>query len=201
MDKKKLFNISRYIAPCIIGLLCGITSFLIMDKISDKNVVVLAETPIVLERPKIIDDDCLDVFIKSVCEAEGVPYYFALAILHAENPDRNPSAVNVNTNGTLDLGLWQLNSDYIFVDFVANLWKSTDKFNWADPKSNTILAIRHIAWLFKFGFSDYQVAVAYNKGYTAAEKDTSGNNDYARRVLRKEIELLQEAAKDIRDSS
>jgi len=191
MFKKSL----KYIIPCFIGIVFGLITFLVINKMYAKEIVHI---PINLERPIVEDNDDLDSFIKSVCEAEGVPYYFALAILHAENPDRNPSAVNVNTNNTLDLGLWQLNSAYLFVDFVANLWKSTEEFNWADPKANTVLAIRHLSWLFKFGFTDYQVAVAYNRGYSAAERDTSGTNDYARSVLRKEMELLQEATKEKR---
>jgi len=154
------------------------------------------EIPVVkLERPKIEDAENIDNFIRSVCETEGVPYYFALAILSVENPDRNPSAIHQNEDETFDLGLWQLNSRWIFHDFVSRYWKVAEEFNWADPKDNTILAIRHMAWLFQFGFTDYQTAVAYNSGYSAAIIETTGTNTYALRVLRTEVELLQEAVK------
>jgi hypothetical protein len=179
-----------------IGILIGLAPICIIltSNKKDDNIVIITERT-GIERPAIEKAENLDDFIKSVCEAEGVPYYFAIAILAAENESRNPSAINQNEDKTMDLGLWQLNNHWLFHDFIDRHWKTTEEFNWADPKDNTILAVRHIAWLYEFGFTDYQVAVAYNKGYTVAQKSAIGTDSYALKVLRLEVELLQEVAK------
>jgi len=178
-----------YMLCIVAGIAVGLVPFIFLRPKAPEIPVII------LERPRIVDAENIESFIRSVCETEGVPYYFALAILSVENPERNPSAIHQNDDDTFDLGLWQLNSRWIFHDFVNRYWKIAEEFNWADPKDNTILAIRHMAWLFQFGFTDYQVAVGYNGGYSAAISETAGTNTYALRVLRTEVELLQEALK------
>jgi soluble lytic murein transglycosylase-like protein len=54
----------------------------------------------------------------------GVPPYLVLAIAYTENPSLDPSAAHKNNDGTLDLGIMQLNSSW---------YKDT---NWMDPETN-----------------------------------------------------------------
>jgi soluble lytic murein transglycosylase-like protein len=100
----------------------------------------------------------------------GIPPLLAYAILFAENSSLDPGAVNPNTNGTIDLGLWQLNDKYL-PSFVKAYWKHNRPFDWRDPLDNTELAIRHIGMLYKqVGKSVYWTFAAYNGGFTGRTK-------------------------------
>jgi len=93
--------------------------------------------------------------ILAIAAESGVPPNFALAIALKENPTLNPASINrVNDNGTLDLGVMQLNSSWF-------------KGNWRDPETNIRAGCRHIkALMGKPEINTFwAVAAAYNCGY------------------------------------
>jgi len=93
--------------------------------------------------------------ILSIAVEVGVPPNFALAIALKENPTLNPLAVNrVNDNGTVDLGVMQLNSGWY-------------KGNWKDPKTNIRAGCQQLKKLMGMPKINtyWAVAVAYNCGY------------------------------------
>jgi soluble lytic murein transglycosylase-like protein len=85
----------------------------------------------------------------------GIPPYFTLAIALTENDTLNPLAVSPqNENGTVDLGIMQLNSHYY------------GNINWADPETNIRTGCLHIKTLIETpGLNTYwDVAASYNCG-------------------------------------
>jgi len=89
----------------------------------------------------------------SIAAEVGIPPYFALSIALEENQSLDPMAVNINNDGSLDLGIMQLNSG----------WFNGD---WADPETNIRAGCRHIkALMYMPGINTFwQVAVCYNAG-------------------------------------
>ena len=91
----------------------------------------------------------------------------AVCILLKENPQLITDAVHTNTNGTVDVGLWQLNDKYLWSRFVPKYWQfesEFDPFNW---KMNTFIALHLIADLTKNLKVKDDVIMAYNCGTTA----------------------------------
>jgi len=115
--------------------------------------------------------------ILTIAAEVGVPPYFALAIAIEENKTLNPQAISpVNRNGTVDLGVMQLNSEYY------------GHINWHDPETNIRAGCLHIKSLMeKPELKTYwTVAIAYNCGYTRyLDSKTPPQNslDYADRVM------------------
>ena len=63
---------------------------------------------------------------KYICDKFGQDGDLALLVVHAENGTLNCGRVSpVNTNGTIDRGLWQLNSAYH--DFIPDCYANTDR--------------------------------------------------------------------------
>lgn len=63
---------------------------------------------------------------KYICKKFGNDCIVALAVVHSENGTMECDRVSrQNTNGTIDRGLWQLNSAYH--PFIDDCYKNTDK--------------------------------------------------------------------------
>jgi soluble lytic murein transglycosylase-like protein len=101
----------------------------------------------------------------------GVPPYLMVAIAEVES-NWNTNAININTDGTLDRGLMQLNTS----------WYTDD--NWADPETNITAAAKHILFLKSFAnFNWYQVCVAYNCGVARMNNPPEKSIAYAIKVF------------------
>ena len=90
-----------------------------------------------------------------------------IAILMKENPEFDPEATHKNENGTIDIGMFQLNDRYIWTTFKDAYWFDNielDPFNW---KHNTYLAVHHIDYLQKQLKVMDDVIMAYNCGIGA----------------------------------
>lgn len=68
---------------------------------------VQAVEPIEPEQPKIVPSNDIEAYI---LEVFGDEYSNAMAILSCENKGLNPKATNHNRNGSLDVGIFQINS-------------------------------------------------------------------------------------------
>lgn len=112
-------------------------------------------------------------FIESLCKDFNINPDIVIAILEAENPLLNESAINLNTNGTIDVGFFQLNDRSLYMSggFIEMWWafssiEDFDAFNW---KHNTYIAIRYINDLKRtFGENPYWIAAGYNAGSSRA---------------------------------
>jgi len=170
-------------------------------------VVLVLPDPAVTEGYDLTD---LNAYILKQCITVGVSYRFAAALLREENPDffkaaDGSAAAGVfrarhrNRDDSYDLGLWQLNENYLWSDFVPHYWHGIAAFDWENPYHNTYIAIRHIKWLYtviqdnwirkgmpQFPNSLYwETALAYNAGIARVLNmnipDVS--LDYASRVM------------------
>lgn len=91
----------------------------------------------------------------SACILQAVPINIAFAIAYTESRF-NPSALNVNTNGTVDIGLFQLNSDS---------FKSYTKDYLFEEKNNIKLGVYTLASRFKKYKNWIKAIISYNRGY------------------------------------
>ena len=126
------------------------------------------------------------VYIEALCKQCNVDADRAFAHLMQENPTFDEFAINRdNTNGTVDVGLFQLNDKYLWTDFVPRYWVEGvefDPFNW---KHNAYIAIHHMAWLQEKLKVEDDIIMAYNCGKTAVLNDkipTSTREDYLIKV-------------------
>ena len=152
------------------------------------------------------------LYIEEQCRIVGLNYFFALSLLQEENkaffrlfneiiPGKQAfEARNYhNNNGSSDLGLWQLNDNYLWADYIPNYWHHKTDFDWLNPYHNTYIAIRHIKWMYNviddFNIQNgiyqsintlyWKTAMAYNAGLSRVKSGSLPQNtlDYASRVL------------------
>jgi hypothetical protein len=82
-----------------------------------------------------------------------------------ENPEYNPEAISKpNTNGTLDLGLFQLNDYYLWTTFRNRYWFDNIELNPFNYKHNIYIALHHLKYLQDKLKVEDDVIMAYNGG-------------------------------------
>lgn len=95
-----------------------------------------------------------------------------VAILMRENPEFNPEATHRNDNGTIDVGMFQLNDYYLWTEFKSDYWFDNIELNPFNWKHNTYIALHHLKYLQdKFKVQD-DVIMAYNGGKGAVMNGT-----------------------------
>jgi hypothetical protein len=103
-------------------------------------------------------------YICDMCDELGMDSDLTVARLIVENPEFNPEVTHRNENGTIDVGLFQLNDYYLWTTFKTRYWFDNiqlDPFNW---KHNTYIALHHMKYLDdKFKVRDDAI-MAYNCG-------------------------------------
>jgi soluble lytic murein transglycosylase-like protein len=120
--------------------------------------------------------------ILKIAAEVGVPPNFALAIALTENEKLNPNAQSKpSANGTVDLGIMQLNSAYY------------GDIDWRDPETNIRAGCMHIKTLMQDRRLNtfWGVAVAYNCGIGRffGSGPPIESTRYADRVMEKYKEL------------
>jgi len=187
-----------------------------------ENVIGLAELPVfykpvnpVIARIPVVDEfDSKDIqlYIREQCHLVGLNYNFAVSLLREENPsffklaegstpqERVFNARNFNDNGSVDYGLWQLNGNFLWINFVPNFWHDLCDFDWTNPYHNSYIAVRHIKWLHtslqrhnnEKGVPQtanslyWETAMAYNAGLDTiryGSRPSDKTLDYASRII------------------
>ena len=113
----------------------------------------------------------MNVYLNQVCILQEVNIDLAYSILMIENPTLNALATNLNSNGTIDIGLFQMNDKYIWTEFVPKYWnkaRDPDMFNWRD---NMYIAVAHISDLYSVFQNPLETFYAYNGGRHATITD------------------------------
>lgn len=179
---KNLVRASIIIA-CFLAAIAytGFMSWWITRKNTLKEIGLVAQDILkVCEKPQSVEDfanpyaffldDEKAAYIMSLCEDFNVDCDLVIAILMRENPTLKTNAVgSINQNGTVDLGLFQLNDRCLFQKggFLDLFW-ATDfpEFDASNWKHNSYVAIRLIDSLTRtFGALAYEnIAAAYNCG-------------------------------------
>lgn len=111
--------------------------------------------------------DVIAAYIKELSAELDLDTDMCVSILMVENPDFNPDAIHRNDNGTIDVGLWQLNDRYLYTTFQKEYFTfpgleiEIDPFNW---KINTYIALHHIQFLENKLKTFDDVICGYNAG-------------------------------------
>ena len=117
------------------------------------------------ENPKytFLEPDLSD-YICALCDGLNLDSDLVVAHLLVENPEFDADAIHKNINGTVDLGLFQLNDRYLWTTFKDAYWFDNielDPFNW---KHNTYIALHLMADLHKEFKVQDDAIMAYNGG-------------------------------------
>lgn len=109
-------------------------------------------------------------YLVNAAKDNDIPIKVILAIMTTENETYDPNIIYENTNGTYDIGLAQVNSDY-YVEF--GLKYNIKDFNPYDPKQSIEFIAKHMKYLASYGATNYGLneeesyifaAGAYNRG-------------------------------------
>lgn len=124
----------------------------------------------------------IEQMIIAECKKWGVPPALALGIAKHESGLIADNLSPVNSDGSRDQGVFQLNNKYFKMK------------NWADPKENISRGVQHIAALQKtFGNDVKRILMAYNAGAGAVQSGKvplKTKNEYVPRAL-KQIQSYQ----------
>ena len=145
------------------------------------NVVFIPKT----ENPKytFLEPEISD-YICALCDGLNIDSDLAVSHLLVENPNFNPDAIHKNENGTIDVGMFQLNDRYLWTTFKKDYWFDNvelDPFNW---KHNTYIALHLMADLQKEFKVQDDAIMAYNGGRGAVMNGTikPSTYEYLRKV-------------------
>lgn len=172
MNKKYLFIgcfIFLVLSLCIASFSLGFVLNRSKKSYDFNKVVFVPKT----ENPKytFLEPELSD-YICALCDGLKFDSDLAVAHLLVENPEFNPDAIHKNDNGTVDLGLFQLNDKYLWTSFRNDYWFDNvelDPFNW---KHNTYIAIHLMADLNKQFKVQDDAIMAYNGGRGAVMNGT-----------------------------
>lgn len=182
MKNSKWFKQGMIILCFLVALACtGTISYVLARKAVLKEIGLVSTNYLtVYEHPAKVDnfvnkysfflDDEKAEYLVQLCSGFNVDSDLVVAILMQENPTLKTDAVSsMNANGTVDLGLFQLNELCLFQKggFLDLLWpKDFPEFEASNWKHNSYIAVRLIEDLTKtFGENAYEsIAAAYNCG-------------------------------------
>ena len=169
MEKNKVRSLIIIVAFTILIILGLISTFLIGRNschriavdFSCNNITYSDET-----KYKFLGSDISD-YICELCDGLKLDSDLVVAILMVENPEFDKDAAHRNDNGTIDVGLFQLNDKYLWSTFKKNYWFENielDPFNW---KQNSYVALHHIQFLQNKMKVIDDVIMSYNCGENA----------------------------------
>jgi soluble lytic murein transglycosylase-like protein len=111
--------------------------------------------------------------ILAVALETGVDGSLAVAVARAENGAFEPEKTGaVNANGTVDMGIMQLNSRYLDY-FVAEYWDGPEAFDWSRREHNIYVGLRHLKHLLDAAGGDvFTALLMYNAGEENVRRGT-----------------------------
>ena len=142
------------------------------------NIDMLVEIDTYESRYKFLPK-LLDMYICQMCDELGIDTDLAIAILTTENTAYDPEVIGKrNENGTVDLGLWQLNDKYLWTTFKDRYWFENIELNPFNWKHNTFIALHHLKYLQDKLKVEDDVIMAYNGGEGAVMNSTVKQSTY-----------------------
>lgn len=119
-----------------------------------------------------------------------------IAHLMVENPKFNMEAVHKNENGSMDLGLFQLNDAYLYKTFIPSYWDMDVEFNPFNWKHNTFIACHLIQDLNESVKVMDDAIMAYNCGLGRVMNNEIPTSTYEYlAAVRNNLKLLSEIGK------
>lgn len=170
------------------------TRYFTVKEVSEKTGIVSAKWLSVEERIPYIEnfenpyagflDDEKAEYIIAMSQNFNLDPTLVVSILEKENPTLKTDAVSsMNEDGTVDLGLFQLNSSSLDNFFLKEWWpKEFGEFNAGNWKHNTYIAIRYLKDLQStFGENNiFYIAAGYNAGIPRAFNEWTNKEGYAK---------------------
>lgn len=158
---------------CFVIVFCGFILGIQFQQDRTKKIVYvdfehqeIIEPVLTEHKYKFLAPELSDYIVK-LCNELEIDSDLAVAILMQENPEFNYEAMHRNENGTVDLGLWQLNDKYLYTTFCDNFWQFSVDLNAFEWKHNTFIALHQIEWLQSRLKVFDDVVMAYNCGIGA----------------------------------
>lgn len=175
---------------------------------NNEDKVIIGEEPIIVEE-QVIEDECFNFnstiiddwtlkeeyqeMIYNALEKydNPVPFEWLLTVAYMEKSYNNPNALNVNSNGTADYGIMQVNS--INKDIVKTVTKVDDIEVLYKPWANIRCATYYTKRLMNHYDIDnaYEFFICYNGGYGSLKKVRRGEYCKAQDYADKAVEILQ----------
>jgi soluble lytic murein transglycosylase-like protein len=115
-----------------------------------------------IDDPRFVAPAAYRADVLAACAEFGVPVDIAVRLAFEESSWR-PDAVNTNRNGTVDRGLYQLNSAY---------------FDDLQPRDNIRTGLAHLAYCYSRAGTWHGAVVAYNAGPTKASQGRAPASSY-----------------------
>ncbi len=127
-----------------------------------------------------IDTPYIDWF-QEVCALENIPLEIALGLAIVES---NIQMINseVNSNGSFDIGIMQINSRYVSY-FEEQLWYRDLPFDVYDPEDNIRMGILILKHLYIETHEWDKAIRAYNRGLYKTKADPGAGRDYLNKII------------------
>jgi len=141
----------------------------LLEVIDKQNKYFISEISLSKELQEFLYDECL--------KYENVTYEEALAVMMTENPSFNTKALNYNDNGTVDTGLFQINT--VNINWLKDLGITDLK----DPYQNITAGVYILNSLKYEGHQKY---MSYNMGEAGARKKINSgiySTGYSNKVI------------------
>ena len=120
-------------------------------------------------------------WFQEVCAIENIPLEIALGLAIVES---NIQMINseVNSNGSIDIGIMQINSRYVNY-FEEQLWYRDLPFDVYDPEDNIRMGILILKHLYIETHEWDKAIRAYNRGLYKTKADPDAGWDYLVKVI------------------
>ena len=115
-------------------------------------------------------------------EKHSVPLELLSALIETES-SFNPEAVNkLNKDGTIDLGIAQLNSAYL--DYYSQKFLGGETFDPFDPVQSIHVAEKYLEYLYRQTGCWEKAIIAYKAGLSRIDNPPQHIKEIARRIVR-----------------
>lgn len=154
--------------------------FVLLSSCSSRSDSLQIVLPAETHRQLFIIPDSSHRELTSLCEETGIPLDILFRLIDSESA-WNPSARNVNADGSEDIGLGQLNSAYL--SYYASMFGDGDLDPYC-PEQNITITARYMVHLYDRVGSWEGAVVAYKIGPSRIDKAGPGLRKVARYVAR-----------------
>lgn len=168
---EKLGNIILYFSIFLFVILFCFSTWVFylyknIQDLTDKNLYMENQLSCVPKKYELFPRE-IYFEITNLCKEKKLDKDLVFSILLVENPTFNYFALNINENGTIDKGLFQLNDKYLYCKngFIELFYDDSNvEFNAMNFKHNAKIAVAYINDLYLYFKDIDKTIMAYNCG-------------------------------------
>lgn len=138
-------------------------------------------------------------YLYDMCNEYDVDYLVALAIMMTENPNFDPTLVYHNKNGSIDVGLFQINS--CNHEWLINKLGISD---YKDPYDSIYAGVYFISYQMEQGMEGHGLFMAYNMWWETAQRlinKGTTSTEYSRKAMKNYNKLLEMTGEETDDKN